>query len=74
MYLNPSASSAAQLTKQSRSAAVIPASEITAWVTRELQAILLEQDVHLVCQVALGTAASLAKSLLSTGTRYLQRH
>ena len=49
---------------------VVTASEIQSWVNRELQAIMLEDDVNLVCQVVFGTVTNLANSLYSRGTRY----
>lgn len=52
-----------------RTAVVHPA-EVQAWIARELQAITLEEDVKLLCQVVLGCLASVAQSLQNTGRRY----
>lgn len=49
--------------------ALVTANEMRCWVTRELQAITLEEDVHLVCQVVMATVSALAASVCATGTR-----
>lgn len=51
--------------------AVITSSEVQAWITRELQAITLEQDVKLLCQVVLGCLPTVVQSVQNTGRRYL---
>ena len=51
--------------------AVITSLEVQAWITRELQAITLEQDVKLLCQVVLSCLPSVVQSLQNTGRRYL---
>ena len=56
---------------QRNTTALVTASEIRSWVTRELQAITLEEDVNLVCQVVMATVSALAASVCVTGTRYL---
>ena len=47
----------------------VTANEIESWVTRELQAVTLEEDVKLICQVVLATINTLAAILCDTGTR-----
>lgn len=56
---------------QPRRIAAVSATETESWISRELQAILLEHDVHLVTQVVMGTMATLSKACQGTGTRYL---
>ena len=51
------------------STTVVTVHEIESWVTRELQAVTLEEDVKLICQVVLATISTLAATLCDTGTR-----
>jgi hypothetical protein len=51
------------------STTLVTANEIESWVTRELQAVILEEDVKLICQVVLATINTLAATLCNTGTR-----
>lgn len=50
--------------------AVVSSAEVQTWITRELQAITLEEDVKLLCQVVLGCLAAVAQSLHNSGRRY----
>lgn len=54
--------------KAQRTVVVTP-TEVQSWITRELQAITLESDVKLLCEVVLGCLAKI-ETLLSTGRRY----
>lgn len=47
--------------------AVVSSAEVQTWITRELQAITLEEDVKLLCQVVLGCLAAVAQSLHNSG-------
>lgn len=49
---------------------VVSSAEVQMWITRELQAITLEEDVKLLCQVVLGCLAAVAQSLHNPGKRY----
>ncbi|KAL0039860.1 hypothetical protein WJX77_010193 [Trebouxia sp. C0004] len=51
------------------STTLVTANEIESWVTRELQAVTLEEDVKLICQVALATINTSGAALCDTGTR-----
>ncbi len=51
------------------STTLVTANEIESWVTRELQAVTLEEDVKVICQVVLATISTLATALCDTGTR-----
>ena len=51
------------------STTLVTAHEIESWVTRELQAVIMEEDVKLICQVVLATINILAATLCDTGTR-----
>lgn len=68
LYFQPTPATAAGATPQ-RTAAITPV-EVQAWIARELQAITLEQDVKLLCQVVLGCLAAVVQSLHNTGRRY----
>lgn len=68
LYFQPAPATLAGAAPQ-RTAAVTPV-EVQAWIARELQAVTLEQDVRLLCQVVLGSLAAAAQSLTNTGTRY----
>lgn len=48
---------------------LVTSTEIESWVTRELQAVTLEEDVKLICQVVLATINALAATVCDTGTR-----
>lgn len=70
VYFNPATTLPVRPDSQRFSTMMVTASEIQSWVNRELQAIMLEDDVNLVCQVVFGTVTNLANSLYSRGTRY----
>lgn len=67
VYFN--AASPALADQPRNSTTVVTAHEIESWVTRELQAVTLEEDVKLICQVVLATISTLAATLCDTGTR-----
>ncbi|KAA6418685.1 MAG: hypothetical protein FRX49_11338 [Trebouxia sp. A1-2] len=46
---------------------LVTSTEIESWVTRELQAVTLEEDVKLICQVVLATINALAATVCDTG-------
>ena len=50
--------------------AVVSSAEVQSWLTRELQAITLEADVKVLCQVVLGCLAAVAQSAHTSGRRY----
>ena len=68
LYFQPTPATSAGATPQ-RTAAVTPV-EVQAWIARELQAITLEQDVKLLCQVVLGCLAAVVQSFHNSGRRY----
>ncbi len=67
VYFNAASPAVADHLRNSNT--VVTANEIESWVTRELQAITLEEDVKLICQVVLATINTLAAALCDTGTR-----